>query len=621
MSRVGALCIVLLIAFFASAEYSSLEADSLYQTAERSYRSGLYQNALASAYLSKEAYGAIGQRWGVDKCDKLIGEIGLVLTPTQLADTYYGIAGEYFTRANKDTFDLSRAIMMAQEAKKIYASIGGTVGSSGILKCEDLINEASQEINDNVNSCIREGDDLYAKAQNSFFSDYYVTAKIYASNASARYLACPYQTGVDKSALLLSSINAKIDEIRTNAKASYDKAIQYYTAGDTKLCIQYAGASQGLYTSIDDSEGYSAATMLLSRCKETGDRWEQGMKKQAQAYSEEAKRFSLIGDCFNATDRASKAKSIYQQLRDLALQREGNLPKSQQYTVKLYDTYIGEVNALMSKIQDTCSAERMLIIAETYYRTSQEYYLQLNLNEALSYANSARNIFFQLKNYVGVSKSDTLIEQIKMVMRQRSEAESLVASAKAFSMSANFDEALVDASRAGRLYSDMHDNDNTEKVGELVQAIRDGMDKLDSANKNFNKALNYLQASDYGNTLTSAEAANKLYVEVNYTIGVDESKKVIDTSREELDKQSSQSRNTMILIGVIGIVAVFLALQYLRSKRVMETDLKTRSQQGEEDMRRRNEELSLRVEEDTKSKVDDELRRLIEAERGKLEEK
>ena len=111
---------------------------------------------------------------------------------------------------------------------RAFSGISGSTGTEGVLRSEDFIERVRQAINDVMNQCIREGDTLYYNAQEKFFSEDYVNAKSFALNASDKYHNCPYQPGIMQAASLLTSIEGKISEIRVNAKASYDKAIEYY---------------------------------------------------------------------------------------------------------------------------------------------------------------------------------------------------------------------------------------------------------------------------------------------------------------------------------------------------------------------------------------------------------
>jgi hypothetical protein len=614
--------VLVALALLASAT-SDLEADVFYKSAEGYMKDGDYENALSSVYRAKDIYQENTNTWGVQRCEKLINQMASLLTPTQLADKYYSIAGTYFLQTSNDPVAIQRSIDMATLAKGIYATVGGSTGESGKLKCEDLIRRARDKISTLTNNCIRGGDELFEKSQNSFFLGYYVEAKNFALNASERYSNCPYTPGVDKTANLLSSINAKIDDIRVQAKASYDKAVQYYTQStpdSNKRCIEFAAASQDLYNQIKDTEGYSSAIALASRCRGGISAFEEEKRREAQDYLDEAKRLYLIPDCINSTDRANKAKSIYQEFRNKAGEEEKDLQGDERVKTNLYNSYLNDVNSLLSKIADTCQAEQMLKTAEDFYRKSQEYYLQNNLNEALAYANNARNIFAKFKNYVGISKCDTILGQINSRVSQRGEANAYLKNAEGYYNVANFEEAAIEANKAKVIYSLVYDKDNIAKVDEFLVTVKDGVAKLNQANKNYGTAQNLMDQGNYKDALPQALEAKKLYLAINYTIGVSESDRIIVNSQEQIDAASKEFTNQAIIFGVLFILSAVLILQFVTRKKAMESEFETKKVTEEEKMRRKEEEWSIRTEEDTKSRVEDELRKLIESERGKMDE-
>lgn len=620
------LVVVTLLSTMATAQnqVSEFEAESFYKAADVNFKSGLYQNALTSAYLAREDYVALGSQWGVQRCDNLILQIEGVLSQPQLAGIYLQIAGDYYLQTETDIRILNRAVEMAERAKRIYQQIGGVEGSTGLLKCEDIIQVAKKKIGDAMSVCVRAGDDFYDKAQSSLFSGFYLTAKNFASNASIKYANCPYQRGVDDTASLLTTINNKIEDIRVNSKAAYDKALEYFAANNMDACKQYAAESQSLYTKIGDIEGYAAATLLASRCAGEIDRWEDDMKKQAAQYLEEGKRFSVIpnvNNCVNATDRIDKARAIYEQLYKKAQDEEENNPVNQRPTMEYYTSLISETNRLMSKVQDTCGQERMRVIAEEYYRKSQEFYLDLSLNDALSYANNARSIFSNLRDYVGISKTDTLIEQIRMVMSQRQEAEAYMRNAQTSYSVAIFDDASINANKAKVLYTNIHDKNGITAASDLLANNTAGINKLNDANVKFSKAQGQFELAQYDAALQQATLANRIYTEINYAIGIAESERIMALSNEQIEAASAAQRSTMIFIGVLAVISAILIYQYLVRKRTLEMESKTRNRQQDETFRRKDEEFQLRSEEDTKSRVDDELRKLIESERNKIEEK
>ncbi|MBD3389191.1 MAG: hypothetical protein GF416_08860 [Candidatus Altiarchaeales archaeon] len=613
--RAEAILAVLVVLSGLAAAASNIEADSFYKSAEIYYQSGDYKNALNTVYRAREVYEQVDNSWGVEKCDSMINNIESLLSGNQLASTYKSIANDYFLQGGYD--NLQKSVEFAERAKLIYQNLGD---NTNVLITEDLITRARAQMNKEMVECIRVGDEFYQLAQDAFLSDFYVSAKNYALNASEKYHSCPYEAGVSNSASLLTSINNKMSSIRMQAKAAYDDAIKFHASGDNQRCVEYAADAQNLYTSIDDKEGMSTATLLASRCREVIDDTKEQRMREAQSLYEEAKRFAIMeNECLNATDRANKAKSIYMDFYNEAYNMEWRLPPDKQINMKRYWAYVSEVNALLSDIQDTCGRERMLQIAEEYYKNSQEMYLENQMINAKAYANKAREICDQLKNYVCLSKVDSFINQINLRTKQRDDAHMYLQNAIAYYNVADFDSAMMDASKSKKIYMDIRDEESTANVEELMAKITEGAEKLDEANGYYSKAQGYYDTSDYRNALPWAESANNIYVEINYSLGITRTDGIIKESREKVRQQDIEFRNAVIVGAVILIVTGVLIFQILSRRRVMETEFRKKKMEEAERVRRRDEEWAIRRDSETKTKVEDELRKLIEEERTRVD--
>jgi hypothetical protein len=621
----AASCVALMLfaQLAAGQEPTQLEADVFYKSAEGYFSEGDYENALMSVYRAREIYSQVRNDWGVQRCNGMIGKIEGVLAPAQLANMYYGIAGTYFTVDSKDTTTLQRAIDMATRAKTVFATVVGPAGTAGKLKCDDLIQRAIKLRDDIINNCIRQGDQMVDKSQNAFFQEYYQTARMYATNASEKYLSCPDQNGADAAAALLTSINNRIYNLRTQAKASYDKAIEYYASGtpdSQQRCVEYALAAQNIYTKINDQEGSSSASLLASRCRKDINQFEELKRKEAAEYYEEAKRLSIIPDCINATDRANKAMAIYRDFYNQAYEREKTLTTEKQVNLNLYKAFMSDVGSVLSKIMSSCTSERMLQIAEDFYKRSQQYYLDNQLNEAIAYANNARSLFSQFKSYVGLSKCDTLITQINVRIEQRNEGDNYAKEAEAAYNVANFDYALVQNEKARVIFTGIYDRDRMDKTQNFSLRIKAGMRLLEDANLQFGKARSSFELRKYNDALPPATASNRIYTEINYSYGMQESQRIMDESQKAIDEANAKFMTNVIIFGTLFLLSAFLIVQYRSRKQAVETDYRRRVSDQEDRERRKDEEWTIKSEEETKTKVEDELRKMIENERGKIDD-
>lgn len=607
----------------AYAAHSNLEADALYSTAERYMTSGDYENALMTAHRARDIYIESSNSWGRQRSEGLIGQIEAVLQPLQLADLYYNIAGTYFMQGENDPELLQRSIDMATRARTIYLNIGGPAGSSGKLKCDDVITRASTKKNNILDRCIRAGDQMMGASQESFLAENFVGAKSLATNASEKYASCPYQQGIDNAAVLLTTINNRMDDIRRQAKASYDKAVEAFTIGTKDSfvrCIDYGSASVEFYKKIDDTAGYRTSASIVSKCRQGDTDIDEAKLRKAEGYMDEAKRFLIVRNCINSSDRANKAKAIYEEFYDRAYALEWRLPADQRVQMKLYGTYLNDVNNLLASILQTCNEGQMTQIAEEFYKKAQGYYLENDIPEAMTYVNNARNIFEKYKNYVGLSKCDTLKTQIDERVKLRNEAEDYIKDANDHKAVAEFEEAVLQAERAKAIYTSIFDKQNIARVDEFMADIRAGEKTFNDANQRFREAQNSFEGRRWQAAVNDATASRDLYMAINYTMGAAESQRIIKDSQETLDKENADFWNSAMIYGVLAVLVAFLVIQFLARNKSIETDYKKRVSEQEEKLRRHDEEWSIRSEEETKSKVEEELRKLVESERGKVDE-
>ena len=612
------LLFVLALACLADGVPSAYEADSFFRSAELYYESGDYENALRSVYLANQIYEELESDWGMERTSLLQSQIENTLSKQQLAGIYYDLAGDYYLEGSYENMQL--CVALAERARAVYQQIEGPQGVNGVIKAEDLITRARSQMDVLRNDCIKGGNEYYYSAQNAFFNEEYNSARSLAVNASQIYLSCPYQKGVEDAASLLTSITNKIKDISINAMAAYDTAVDYHTQGNTQMCLDFAREAQRLYRQIDETQGYASATSLISNCEKEINVEKEKKLREASNYLDQAKALSIIPDCENATLYADKALDIYTPYYEEARSRELDLPENLRVDTKLYQAYIWEVNSLKKVIQDTCGRERILEIADDYYRRSQLLYLENRLTDSKAYAEKASSMCTQYQDYVCVEKVNTLLEEIELRQRQRDQADEFLKNAMGFYRAANFEEALLEATKSKNIYSSIKDDRNLEKAENTILIIRESLDKLSQANNHYQNGVEYMQLGNYNGALEQMQKANILYRELNYTLGSIESNTRIGEIQEQIGIQNKNLMNTVIVVGAVLILGGFLLIQFMRKKQSIEKKYEEKLEKEDRNKKIREQEWNLRMEEETKSKVEDELRKLVKEERGNIEE-
>lgn len=591
---------------------SQYEADSYYQSAIVYYNSNDYKNALRNIHLARDIYSELGDTYGLANCDSILSQIDDLLPDSQMAAYYYDIGGDYFLEDQTVLENMEYAKDFAEYAKQYYLL---AEDSNGVLRAEDLINRVNQEIQSIRNSRILEANDYYLKAQSAFFDDDYIMAREYAQNASTIYSSIPYPDGISKTSILLASIESKIDSTRQNAQASYNKALDYYVENNFDYALQYAQKAKGFYSMIQDSAGLSKTMTLITKINSEVQQTTEGRKREAEDCKRKAEEYLIAQNYANASEYAKKARDIYSELYAVAYANESLLPEGERYNTKLYSSLLEEVNTLIERIHGEWGVDNMNEQAELYYRRAQEYLIKNQYTEALSYSRKSKELFESLNNIVGLSKADSLVKEVESKISQRQNADSLYTQSLEEYSEANFEDARLHAAQAKNIYDNLWLTNQSSDCTTLLEDIAVGAQKRSDANNYHASAVNYYSTGDYGKAKENAEKAYKLYVEINYKLGIDESGKILADASERVDAEYRQFRNMVIVVAVVLLIGGFLIFTQMRKKKEEVQELEQARIDEEERRRRDREAWEIEKESETKERVEDELRALIEKER------
>jgi hypothetical protein len=613
------LCILLMLASCAQAAVSADdEANAFYAEAQQYYTSQLYQNAVKDAFLARDAYAKTNNTWGLQRCDKLVDDVEAAVTKDQLVSLYYQIASDYYSPDSTDIRNLDRSVEMAGRCKTVCA--GDTTCS---LKCSDMADQAQARIDALTNSCIRTGDDLLEKANGKVYRSELLEARTIALNASAKYESCGYAKGIRDAAELIEAIDAKMEDVRQQAKASYDNAWDSYAAEKSAECLKYANISLALYERIGDAEGVSQSRALIGECHNVIGKIEAQLRKEADDDMKEAKRLYLVlavPDCANATKLGERARDLYRQLYQLAVDVEGKKPPEEQHKMRLYKGKERDANTLLADKERVCGNIEGLRAAEAQYASALEAYTAFNYIDALAYANKAKEIFESKDDYVDARKCDSLIAKIKADKARKDEGDGYMRNAQAKYDEAGFQEAANEAAKARAVYAQMRHNDGVTRADELGRKILEAGTKLQEADTLYGNGRSLYDSGEYDKALESLQKADKLYKEVKFKANTDKIAEMSADCTKQLEAKRWKNTILAAFFIVLILLSAFLLVQYRRQKSEMDERIRRSVADGEETLRRRAEELTLRSEGDTKAKVDEELRKLIDSERNKLED-
>jgi hypothetical protein len=597
---------------YACIALNKYDAESFYGSAVTYFESNDFRNALRSAHLARDAFQTLGIDEGVSRCNQLITKVDSILNDAQMANAYFDIASGYFLEENPTVSSYMKAKEMAEYARDFYNRAGD---GNGVLQCDDLISRSQSEIGNIRNQKQQIAYAYYKMAQDAFFNGEYLTARSYAINSSVVYNEILDDHGITNTASLITSIDFKINETRYNAIASYDRALDYYTSKDYSSAVKYASISQQLYKSINDVYGMNKATGLITRINSESIQLTEQRLREAQSAYDKSEEMLIIRDYVNATEYARQSRSIYMEFLAKAQEEEEGLPQSEKLKTKLYSSYINKVDDLFRRINSEWGSEKKKTQAETFYTKAQEYYLQGQPEFALNYIDKARIYFTDLNDYIGVSKCSALLDSINNMIAVKREADGYYNQAYSFYKTAEFENALVYVGKARNLYDRILNRRDTEKADNLTLMIRQGFELRDSASRDYQSAIEYFNAGDYGSAKLYSEKAHTMYLQINYSLGIINSEQLLNQSSEKVYESYAQFRNTSIAAILIILIGGYLLLSKLREQRTFKKEMKIAKQEFDEEKKVKEKEWDIVKEEETQNRVEDELRRLIEEER------
>ncbi|MBD3260737.1 MAG: hypothetical protein GF334_03535 [Candidatus Altiarchaeales archaeon] len=609
---------------------SKLEADVFLKEAQQEYDKDNYRLAVMKAEIAKEMYSELGDTRGIANAQNIISLVAGLHTKQQMAQMYFTLAGNEYCYTQDRTPDLSdyeRCLGLSKTCIEYADLLTGEDRIYYSRSCQELEDYADTQIQKIIGDKKRDADQYYLKAQDAFRREEYVLSRKYALNCSNIYTDIGDEQGISKCAAVLASVDEKIEDVRINAAASYDKALDYYasamSSGSAEMmsrlgeCVQYASASYDLYRLIKMEEKSEAARKLKEICEENIDTVRQQKLREASNFYQEAQTQLVIQNCVNATIWANRAKDIYNEFLAEAREKEKDLPDQLKIETKFYEGKVAQVNEVIREASNMCTYDRLLIEAEKLYNTASESYSQNNLPQALAFARNAKTLYAEMNppNYLGMSKCDSLIDLIQTRMDKLSQGAAVLNSAYRYYNTADFENAYIEAQRAKSIYRQEWAQDKIEEVDELMGKISEGREKKKQANDLVGRARDDLRFENWEGALETANQANNIYREINYTLGIKETQQMIKVAQEQVTIQWEYVRNIALAAGSVLLVLLILVYQWNQRRKSLEKEYETRIERQERQDKIKEDEWSLQREEETKQRVEDELRRLIREER------
>lgn len=595
--------------------YSLTEANEHLNLARTYMANSDNKNALKNAHLARRIYENYSRTDSVETCDELISQIQDSLTPRLLADRYFAIAADYFLMPDENNPNPTVDIEMyeltkyfAREALNIYGKITGT---TGVFKAEDLIDRSSREILKVRNTERSKADSLLSESRTLYIREEFKPALLSAQNATVIYENISDISGIKIARETVNKISNRIFEIEQNARTTMQNAQRLYGEGNMTNALTLAETAKNLYTLIDDEPRMEESNSLLSLIHQSLDTQVTNKKRLAEEFIQQAEQNFVLGNFETATENVFNAKDIY-----LEFFKEAKKGSSK---ADYYGDLIQEANILGARISRSMGEEQTKKSAESYYNRAQEFFIAGQTNEALTYVRRAKDLYTSVDAYVGVEKSNALLLTITDRVSRNTFAEGNLSMAFANCYSADFESARISLGMANQIYLTLLGTNKSAELDNVSECIESGEEKKVDARVQFEKAFEFYQDRDYRKANKNAKTAYDIYESINYSLGMQEAGSLLEKAESEVKRLNSRLRLTVISIAIVAVLAAILIINFMKKNREM-VEIATR----EKEERQKSERLDkkkweVEKEEATEEKVKEELKMIIEKERGRID--
>lgn len=597
--------------------YTEFDANGYYEAANTYYKDHLYKNALRDVHLARGIYSDLGKAWGLPRCDALIAAIEIDITPGLAAAYYYDIASDFYLQG-LDTTEDYYAVELYEYTKVFgrlaigkYEGLGDEYGSK---KSNDIVFRAGKEITTRMTYQRLLADGYYEKAYNSYVSEKYADTLSNAEQAYTLYQKIGNENDIIRGERLLSDIHSKIDGIKRNADTTYLNAKKKHSDGEFRIALEYAETTLNLYKLISDREGISKANILISDLRRILEMETEEMLRQADRYKKIAKEELVHMNYENASDYIKRASEIYREFYDKAYKERRERDR------KYWQGILSESDRLHRQILDEWGEDQAKSSGNRYYDRAQAFFIAKQYKEALNYARKSEIIYLDIQFWVGVERAEALIRTINERVGQENMADGNLTMALNLCTGADFANAKNYLRMSKQIYDILLGLNRTAEINEVAVCITEGEKKKEQAKEYFNKAYDYYQMGDYRGAKNDAEKAMDIYVDINYSLGLNETQGLYSKADKEVKEMNRRLRNTILSIGAVILVVAIVIVKYMKKKSTLEDDASKMKEERDkvEDLERKKWEV--KKEEVTEEKVKEELKKIIEEERKTIGE-
>lgn len=152
-------------------------------------------------------------------------------------------------------------------------------------------------------------------------------------------------------------------------------------------------------------------------------------------------------------------------------------------------------------------------LADSYYEKAQNFYTATDYENASRYAHMAGEIYSEISNSDGISKSKLLVSQIEKLSERvgtdRIDADAFYKSAEDFYFSRQYMNASAYARKAKEKYSSIGDTEGISRSNSLIGNVNTGLTA--DASEYYKNATNRYNSGDYEGAISDTKKSMEIY--------------------------------------------------------------------------------------------------------------
>ncbi len=602
-------------------------AKMYYEAAEKKYGEGDCIGAREAIVVSRRYYEEIGDAGGMNSCDLLIGQINPRLVAE--GEKSYVNAKNLFNTGqaymNQGSYDLAKqnflnANTTAMEAR-MYFSYRIPPYTHKVDACDNLSSLIAENlitiIRQEAGKYLKKAHDIYSAGLDNYGVKYLMDSRENAQKAYEIYKTCNDTEGIYSAGKLVEKIEENLLDLKELARQLYEGGKEAYELGEyanykvaytnfRKCSTYYEAVGEAMEKKQCDDMGAAALTALGRYVKE--------MEADAKDKYIKAGYSRNYGDWDSCISGASEARDIYYGLYEIKWD-EKDFNEAHRY-----DDEATKCNTLKKECQLGKDKEGEIEVANGLYQEAQEAYNSGKYEDALSYNEQAFNIFVEVNDPTGITKSEMFKPRINAKIARLNKGNDHYNAAKAYYDIADFDNATISLGVAVSIYQEI--NRYTENFGEyhncvgLNASILHAVGRKAEADHQLKTARDLKNINEYAKARIHAENAKSIYNEINYKRGV-------MVTQEFIDGIEEPSRPFVFAIVLsVAISMVLITIKWTIDKRKTEREFikeLTEKKRREGEARRLEEEGAKAKEDGRRELIDEERRQMWEAIKGERE--